>query len=288
MIKKGFSLIELLITLTLGVIVLTALMSFFFRTSKVIDKDQNRVKDLNQLQFVLNKIVEEVKSANTLLPDNGTALTQSSWNQLPHLPYGRTFTSIIVDPDNSLPRISPYYPLAYNFPSQAGQSGTEHGWYPKPSSEDESNQLVFYKIEKDGSVTRILYYLEIDQKDYNSAKTYLLKKRIQKNITSTSTNYFVNDSSVSENTILAGVKSLQFTYPLIENFLDSSSPEYNASLKSQLLSLNGTLSEKIHKQNELLNKYRNIIGIKIKIAGEQIGNKRATALELSTEVNVRN
>ena len=37
-----------------------------------------------------------------------------------------------------------------------------------------------------------------------------------------------------------------------------------------------------------MNIYRNVIGIKIKIAGEQIGNKRATALELSTEVNIRN
>lgn len=288
MIKKGFSIIELLITLTLGIIVLTALMSFFFRTSKAIDRDQNRVKDLNQLQFVLNRIVEEVKSANTLLPDNGTALTQTSWNQLPHLPYGRTFTSIIIDPDNSVSRISPYYPLAYNFPLQAGQSGTEQGLYPIFSNEDESNQLVFYKVEPNGTVTRILYYLELDSKDYNSAKTYLIKKRIQKGIISTSTNYFINDNSVSEHTILSGVKSLQFTYPVIEKILVSSSPEYNSALRTELLGVTGTLSEKIHKQNNLLNQYRNIIGIKIKIAGEQIGNKRSTALELSTEVNIRN
>lgn len=288
MIKKGFSIIELLITLTLGIIVLTALMSFFFRTSKAIDRDQNRVKDLNQLQFVLNKIVEDIKESNTLLPDNGTALTQSSWNQLPHLPYGRTFTNLIIDPDNSVSRISPYYPLVYNFPLQAGQSGTEQGWYPKFSDDDESNQLVFYKVEPNGTVTRILYYLELDSKDYNSAKTYLLKKRIQKGIISTSTNYFDNTTSYSENKILSGVKSLQFTYPVIERILDSSSPEYNSALRTELLGVTGTLSEKIHKQNDLLNKYRNIIGIRIKIAGEQIGNKRATALELSTEVNIRN
>lgn len=297
---KGFSIVELLVGLSIGIIVLTGLMSFFFRTSKMISSEQNSVKTLSQLQFIMNRMIQNIKEANTELPGTGTTLTSSVWSQLPHLPYCRTFTQIITEPDNSKPRISPYYPVAYNFPFfQSGKTGTSDGWYPKTDTSNpetarekpESNSLAFYKIDNLGRVTRVLYYTETDPKDYNSAKSLLLRKREQFNIESSSyaNNFFDNRINTNDSIILSGVKSVQFTYPNLSKRLETDSPFLDNDLKNAINAItDGNISEKAYEQSKLMNPYRNTIGIKIITAGPQIGNHRATALELSTEVNIRN
>jgi prepilin-type N-terminal cleavage/methylation domain-containing protein len=295
--KKGFTLLELLIGLSIGIIVLTGLMSFFFRTSKMIQQEQNSVKNLSQLQFVMNKIVQDIKEANTELPGAGTTMTVNDWKQLPHLPYGRTYTSIITEPNDSLERIAPAYPVAYNFPNfQAGKTGTPDGWYPKidistPSNEleaqhkPESNQLAFYKVVNN-KITRVIYYSQINMNDTINPKSLVLKRRQQFANTANpfllSNNFEDTNLQFKEETILSNVKAIQFTYPNLSKRLEAG-PAFDNSLKS---TLSGTTDSYI--QSKIMNPYRDTIKIKIITAGIQISNYRSTALELETEVNIRN
>ena len=318
-IKNGFTLIELLIGLTLGILVLTALVSFFFRTSKLVENEQKMVKDLSQLQFVMNKIVQDIKNANTQAPavkqyNTGTStydgIDAIDWAKLPYMPYGRPFAvSIYQPPATTYPKDIPTYPLAYNFPVfQSGKTSTEDGWYPEEDPaymEKESNELAFYKIEGN-NIVRILYYLDEDPAYPNPPKVYRLKRKKQfititalKNIADP--NPFPNDylpnPGMTEDIVLTNLKLVQFTYPLLTTKMaKSGDANYNADLVdtaliSRVENIMATEPDVIMKERRIsleLIPFRNIINIKLVTAGPQIGNERAKALELSTEVNIRN
>ncbi|MBC7472878.1 MAG: prepilin-type N-terminal cleavage/methylation domain-containing protein, partial [Candidatus Sericytochromatia bacterium] len=51
--NRGFTIIELVIGLGIGIVVLTGLMTFYFRSSKMIGEQQAVAKDATQLQFVM-------------------------------------------------------------------------------------------------------------------------------------------------------------------------------------------------------------------------------------------
>lgn len=299
--KKGFTLTELLVGLSIGIVVLTGLMSFYFRSSKMIGDQQTIVKNLSQLQFVMNRMEQDIKEANTLLPGTGTTVTQSQWDNLPVMCYFRTYTDNIYQlPDSSYPKEIPQYPLAYLFgPWQSGKSGTSDGWFPKvdPSNPSGSNELAFYKVVNN-QITRVLYYTELDPSYPNSVgtpKVYRLRRKQQFNIQHSSTS-FIDSSLVTNDTIiLSGLNYIQFTYPVLTNKLsDTTDVEYDSSqidsaFRTQIESVpNGDPGKIPYLQSILMNKYRDNIRIKIATTGPQIGNKRVNGLELTTEVNVKN
>lgn len=299
--NKAFTLIEMMVGLSLGVLVLTGLVSFFFRTSKMVDMEQKTVKDLNQLQATLNKISEDIKSVNTVEPRGGaTTITDVTWKSLPYMPVGRTFDNTITQPPvSSYPKEYPVYPFAYNYSQyQSGFIGDpSKGIFPieDPTSNcKESNELTFYKVENN-QITRVLYYTEPDP-SYpvysicSPLRVIRLKRKQQYGILSTSTSF--NDASLTtkDEVILSNLKYVQFSYPLLtEKLSDSSSPNYDSALATSLGSVAGAnATEKAYYQGMLIMPYRNLIKVKIGTSGPQIGNEKVVALELSTEVNVRN
>lgn len=324
----GFTLTELLIGLTLGIVVLTGLMSFYFRSSKMIGEQQAIVKNLSQMQFVMNKIAEDIKSANTQAPESGaSSITQAFWDTLPYAGYGKVYVDDITlyQGASGYPKDSPTYPVAYNFVKYQGSdspsSMTSLAWYPKQDpltiKEDkplESNELVFYKVI-DNKIARVIYYTEVDplylkiNPSYNKANpnhlvTYNLRKKIQYSPTSEGKLYVGDgDPKTLDSLILSDVKCVQFTYPLLTKKLAEEStadpatpnPDYVASevdnnLKNEILLVNSDpdTNKRPFLRSVLMNPYRNIIKIRITTAGPQVGNKRATAFELSTEVTIRN
>lgn len=303
--NKGFTLIELMIGLSLSVLVLTGLVSFFFRTSKMVDNEQKSVKDLSQLQFVLNKVAQDIKEVNTVPPESSGTITLSDWQNLPYMARGRIFDKtgtqeIIQPPVSTYPKEIPTYPFAYLFLNQAGTTGTPDSVYPKGDTSlncTESNELTFYKIVND-QVTRVLYYTEEDPAypsfsipaTCHPLRVLRLRRKQQFGILPTSINFIDNTLSTKDEIIMSNLKYIQFTYPNINKKLDdSSAPEYDATLASDISSVTGSnVTEKACKQGMLVMQDRNLIQIKIGTAGPQIGDERVTALELSTEVNVRN
>ncbi|MFN8674217.1 MAG: prepilin-type N-terminal cleavage/methylation domain-containing protein [Candidatus Sericytochromatia bacterium] len=294
--KKGFTLTELVIGLTIGVVVLAILLAFFLNSSKMIGNEQNLVESSAKLQIVLNTISEDIKTCNTSAPTANTALTGADWFNLPFLCYLRPFNTSTDNPicqpaTSGYPKETPSYPAAYLFQSQAGLTGTPSGWYPKlQGNPEESNELGFYKVNN-GIITRVLYYVEPDPAFPISQGVFILKRRVQNNILTTSIKY--NDSSLqqSESVVISGIKYIQFTYPELLKKLDATSSEYDNNFYNLINTVTDVDSSKIpYLQSSLLNSKRNIIGIKIVAAGplSKTTNKRVNAFGLYTEVNIRN
>ncbi len=303
--QRGFSIVELLIGVSIGIIVLTGLLSFFFRTSKMISGEQNSAKRISQVQFVLNMLAEDIKESNSQAPSTGSTVTPANWAALPYMTYFRIFDysgnfPILQPPDTTFAKEFPTYPVAYVFNSQAGQVGLPNGWFPKPTVNTsdpqfpESNQLAFYKVVGN-QISRVLYYTEEDPNpDYALVKswtnTYARPERLrriqQTGILSTSTNFIDTTITTSRNDILlSNVKAIQFTYPVLTQRLSNTLDPLYISVNT---ATDPTPAKIPYLQSGLMNTFRNIIGIKILMAGQPIGNNLSTAFELNTEVNVRN
>lgn len=297
--QKGFTLIEVLIGGTIGIMVLSALLMFFLGSSKIIQNQQGLVKDASDLQFVMNKISEDIKDANTEAPTANSSLTSGDWLNLPSLCYIRPFNTSLNNPIcqpalATYPKEAPTYPVAYQFQWQSGLVSDPNGWYPKINSAnaEDSNQLGFYKVIN-GRVTRILYFTEPDPAFPVSENVFRLRRKQQMDIIASSDKYVDATLQTTENTVIAGIKFAQFTYPPLIKKLDSTSIEYDLSLFNVLNGLIGSetdVSKRAYMQSEIMNKYRNIIGIKISVAGplSKKTNTRVNAFGLYTEVNIRN
>ena len=294
----------MLVGLSIGIVVLTGLMSFYFRSTKMISDQQTIVKNLSQLQFVMNRIVEDIKSANTEAPITGSTITPAQWNALPYLGYGRGYTDDLSltthQPPTGFGNLTPIYPAAYLLTYQAGSAGIASTWYPRDNPipptnglPKDSNQLVFYKLINN-QIVRIIYYPELQSPFTVSdpRKMYNLKKRVQ--YPAASTGFSLNNMSAgsSDTVILSDIRYVVFTYPRIIKKIESNITdiEYDGFLKN---ALTATLTEtdlvrRVYQQSVLMNPHRNIIGISIGTAGPQIGDRRTTAFELSTEATIRN
>jgi type II secretory pathway pseudopilin PulG len=309
-ILKGFTLTELMVGLSIGIVVLTGLMSFYFRSAKIIGEQQTIVKDLNQLQFVMNKIVQDIKECNTVPPEM-SSVTKAEFDALPYMGYGRinpynevtnqTASLVSYNLATTEPKEYPIYPVAYNFSDyQLLKSTTSEGWYPRqnPLTETndllrESNQLVFYKVQNN-QILRVIYYLDLDPSINptvsNDLKIYNLKRRTQYPPISQGLILKDNDTSSKEVTIISNVKFIQFTYPILAKKLADTAADPDFDPKQYDPVLRALLNNEGNgaKQSILMNPYRNTIKIRIATAGPQIGDKRIKAFELSTEVTVRN
>ncbi|MEK7432022.1 MAG: hypothetical protein AABZ74_02730 [Cyanobacteriota bacterium] len=297
-VKKGLSIAELLIGLTIGIVVLSVLMAFFMNSSKMIESEQRFVKDSSHLQFLMNRIAEDIKNCNTVPPTTITNISLSDWAGLPSMCYSRPFNTALNNPicqpaSSSYPKELPTYPTAYLYQSQAGLTSTPNGWYPKQQTlTQESNQLGFYKVSN-GLINRVLYYIEQDPAYPASQEVYILKRKEQLNVATSSDKY--EDILLQSNitTVVSGVKYAKFTYPALEKKLEPTSTEYDANFFTKINDVNtneADVSKRPYVQSVFLNDFRNIIGIKISIAGpiSKATNKRVEAFGLYTEVNIRN
>lgn len=293
-LKKGFTLTEILVGMSIGIVVLTGLMSFYFRSTKMIGDQQTMVKNLNQLQFVMNKISDDVREAITKFPE-ASNVSKGDWENLPYMGYSRIYNNSLSGAQISsviAPKEFPVYPVAYNFPYQTLDNTSIKSVIPTPNSlfeknqnAIESNNLVFYKV-KNNKIIRIIYYVDIDKNFQGTAKVYKLNKRVQYFPKSIGLDMSTGDE---EQVILSNIKFVEFTYPILSKKL-SSSGDLDFDALYEDIELKTKLSDEvnINKRSNLINDYRNIIKIRIATVGPQIGDSRPTALDLSTEVTVRN
>lgn len=297
--QKGFTVLEVLIGGTIGIVILTSLLMFFLGSSKMIENQQGLVKSAADLQFVMNKISDDIKDSNTEAPTANSSLTSDDWFNLPSLCYIRPFNTAPNNPIcqpalSSYVKESPTYPAAYPFQWQSGLMTSKDGWYPKinVATPEDSNQLGFYKVVN-GRVTRVLYYTEPDPAFPVSQNVLRLRRKQQMDIISTSDKYIDSSLQTTESTVIAGLKFAQFTYPPLIKKLDPTSSEYDSTLYTRLNELIASepdAAKRAYMQSNIMNEYRNIIGIKISTVGplSKRTNTRVTAFGLYTEVNVRN
>lgn len=298
--NRGFTIIELVIGLGIGIVVLTGLMTFYFRSSKMIGEQQAVAKDATQLQFVMNKIVQDIKETNTQAPGTGSTVNYTQWGNLPYLSYLKVFNPVSVDQPltSAYPKMIPTYPAAYLFAWQNDPLqtiGTSNRWFPKVDPNNISpNQLMFYKVVNN-QVLRITYYTQPDPNFPALPIVYRLRRKQQTNISSTS--LLLNDPALATNdtVILSNLNNVEFTYPILSRKLANPTDfgyvlaNVDSNLRTKVTTATDPDPFKIpYVQSKFMNEYRNIINIKIVTSGPKIGNKRVNALELSTEVNIRN
>lgn len=270
--NTGVTIVELLVAITLSLIVLTALITFFFRGSKLMQIGQDQARVPAMAQFVLNKMVKDLESANTQAPTI-LGITEVTWNALLALPYSSV--ELYPYPDTAGTITLPAAPAARKFSSQVGMTDKFHRWYPNPNpnanenpnpdkNSDVANSLVFYKLDS-GNIVRITYRID----SFNNVI------REQQNSPGTS---FTSPAPQVQR-LLENVKYIQFTYPVFEQEMARTDIDF----ESTLYAMTTTIRESYINQN-----YRKTIGIKISIFGATIGQTKIKALDLATQVMVRN
>jgi prepilin-type N-terminal cleavage/methylation domain-containing protein len=275
--QKGFSLMEMLVTLTIGLTLLSALVAFFMNTSKNMRVGQEQAQSTSQAQLVLARMTKEIKGSANEAP--ALFAVTPNWDLLPALPYSSF--ELQPYPVTAGAVIAPAAPAARKFSSQVVPSDIYHKWYP--NSLNESNSLVFYMIPAPGptntaQVERITYRLDTT----DAANTKLLRE-VQRPIVSGSFSF--QASPVPVRTVLAErVQLLQFTYPEFDRAMQAQ----GAALDTQLTDIqtnqgNSALVEFLNNQ------YRQVIGIRLVLGSSPVaGSQGRKGIELTTEVRLRN
>lgn len=285
----GFTMIEVLVGLVLGIMVLGGLVLFLFQTSGGVQKGINHGQITSKAQQALDRMAGELKNANTEAPqllDLGVTLS-NDWANLPHLPYLRI--EIVPYQNVSGSTVMPTAPAARHFLHQSSTSDPYHSWYPNPfenygESDQmytlESNSIVFYKINRpapgqSATVSRVTYRTLADP---NDASNLRLIREEQQPMTPTS-NYFHNTPNPQTQVLAEQVLSMHFTYPdLIKHMEDT-----NGDYQDDLLAMNATDREEV-----LNSQFRKEIALRLVLKGAKVGNERVKGIELKTEVKVRN
>ena len=263
--SKGFTLVEMLIAIALSITVLSALIVFFFRSSKLINLGQDQAKIGAMVQFIMNKVVRDVETANTDAPVI-LNISDSTWRALPALPYSDLESSNYSSVTGTV--AIPAAPAARRFISQIGLTDKDHKWYPNPcqntspyKNNEDSNSLVFYKVEN-GTIYRITY------------RKTLANKLVRERQSSPSTSFY---SPVPEvQTLLENVNYIQFTYPVFQQEMNN-----NGIFES-------TISSMTDADSYLNKNYRKTIGIKLSVFGSSVGKTKEKGIDLETQVRVRN
>ncbi len=269
--------IEMLVGLTIGLTMLTALVVFFMNTQKNMILGQDHARTTSQAQLVLARMTKEIKGSASE-PPSLFALSPN-WASLPALPY--TAVELQPHPPTAGVVISPGVPAARKFLSQATPSDIYHKWYP--NSSNESNSLVFYLIQPPGpgntaTVERVTYRL--DNTDPNNIK---LVREVQRPVVGGSNSFQTSPDPLR--TVLAErVQLLQFTYPEFSRAMDSQGAALDTSLTTiQTNQGNAALVEFLNLQ------YRQVIGIRLVLGGSPLtAGQFRKGIELTTEVRLRN
>lgn len=269
--------IEVLLALTIGLTLLSALVTFLINTSQNIRLGEEHARNTARAQQVLARMTKEIKGSASEAPS--LFALSPNWTVLPALPY--LALELTPYPVTAGSVISPAVPAARKFLSQATPVDIYHKWYPK--SQTESNSLVFYSIPAPGpghtaQVERITYRL-----DTTLAGNFKLVREVQRPVISSSTSF--SASPTPQRTVLAErVQLLQFTYPDFERAMQAQ----GATLDSQLTDIqtnqgNAALVAYLNTQ------FRQTIGIRLILGGAPLNaTQYRKGIELTTEVRLRN
>lgn len=285
--QRGFTLIEVLIAMTLGLILVGAVVSFLLNSSQNIRQGQQQAESVSRGQQMLNRIVEEIKEAAIVKPPLFSLSV--NWDILPMLPYGAFELYPYADTSGGTP--TPVVPAARKFVSQVGENlDPLLKWYPNPQKNmAESNSLVLYKTPSPGVgnlgvVERIT--LHLDRTDPDNGK---LLREVQSPITGGGATKFQVSPVPEVRTMADGVEQIQFTYPEFEDAMhpDKSGPIDPSGIHDRLNQMVTAQGEKT-TQGYINQNWRKTIGIRLVMQGAVMpGGRRATGIELKTEVRLR-
>jgi prepilin-type N-terminal cleavage/methylation domain-containing protein len=278
--QRGFTLIEVLIAMTLGLILIGAVVSFLLNSSQNIRQGQQQAESVSRGQQTLNRIVEDIKESAIGAPPLFPIAV--NWAQLPMPPY--MAFELYPYADTSGLAATPTTPAARKFASQVGENTNPLlKWYPNPVGNPvESNSLVFYKtpspgVGSVGLVERVT--LRLDRTDPNNGK---LLREVQSPVGSGATKFQLNPTPEIR-TMADGVELIQFTYPEFERAM---APD-PAGLHDQLNQMVTAQGERV-TQGYINQNWRKTIAIRLVMQGAVMpGGRRATGIELKTEVRLR-
>ncbi|PIQ28203.1 hypothetical protein COW36_04805 [bacterium (Candidatus Blackallbacteria) CG17_big_fil_post_rev_8_21_14_2_50_48_46] len=275
-VQQGFTLIEALVALTIGLTLLSILIGFLLNTSKNIQLGQEQARSTSVAQLALSRITKEIKGSSIEAPSL-FALTPN-WPQLPALPY--TAVEVYPYPTTAGTLTDPTVPAARKFFSQATPSDIYHKWYP--NSADESNSLVYYAVPAPGvgntaTVERISYRL-----DTANPANYKLVREVQRPIIASSFNFQSSPAPI-RSVLAERVQLLQFTYPEFERAMQAQGAALDTLLTNiQTNQGNAALISYINSR------YRQVIGIRLIIGGSPLNaTSFRKGIELTTEVRLR-
>lgn len=262
------TILELLVSLVIGLGVLAAGLAFLNNTSRSIQIGQESAANTSVAQQALNRMVKELKGVHVANPS--LMSITPAWTDLPALPY--TALELYPYPATSGQVMDPAAPAARKFASQSTPLDIYHKWYPNPNGA-ESNSLVFYKAPATApgnvsQVERITYRLQGDR----------LLREVQRPLSSSATS-FVGTPAPLVTVLAKEVQQIQFTYPDFAR-------QMTAAVDTQL---NDLLADEGNAvlQRHLNETYRKVIGIRIVMAGAQISGSTSAGIELQTEVRLR-
>jgi prepilin-type N-terminal cleavage/methylation domain-containing protein len=279
--QRGFTLIEVLIAMTLGLILVGALVSFLLNSSQNIRQGQQQAESVSRGQQMLNRIVEDIKESAVGTPPLFPLAV--NWAQLPILPY--MAFELYPYADTSGATATPTTPAARKFATQVGENTNPVlKWYPNAvGNPAQSNSLVFYKtpspgVGSVGLVERIT--LRLDRTDPNNGK---LLREVQTPINGSGATKFQTTPVPEVRTMADGVEQIQFTYPEFERAMVANPSGLHDQLNQMVIAQGERVTQGYINQN-----WRKTIGIRLVMQGAVMpGGRRATGIELKTEVRLR-
>ena len=262
--------------LTVGIVILSGLVGFLFKTSKNINLGQDQARNTSTAQQVLLRLSNDIRGAATQAPS--LFALSPNWSTLPALPY--TAVELSPYPDTSGSVAVPAVPAARRFASQAGATALTLKWYPNSASE--SNSLVFYRIPPPGpgntaTVERVTWRLDTSQ-----AQNFKLVREVQSGIVSTSLSFQSNPTP--QRTVLAErVQLLQFTYPDFERAIQAGGSTLDTSLTAIQTNQGYPALAQYLNSN-----FRQTLGIRLILGGAPRSSTQfRKGIELTTEVRLR-
>ena len=251
--------------------------AMFVGSSAAIRDGNNRAMAVGQVEVALQRLVREIKYANSTNPDPTIGMSDVISNALPMLPYtGSEIYPYSNFADSSGALYMPAVPAARLFSQQVGASPLAGSrWCPNPDISgvptDASNSLVYFYAPPSEGGTMHRITLRLDTTD--------LVRMDQSPVTATS--YTDTTAPVAKRQVMMrGVTSVQFTYPsLLAVVNGTGATAFDAQLSGMTAADRATF---LNKQ------YRRLIGIRLRVAVVSESGGRQAISELRTSVQVRN
>ncbi|MBC7541715.1 MAG: type II secretion system protein [Candidatus Sericytochromatia bacterium] len=272
----GFTLIELLIGILVGSIAMSMVFTMFVGSSAALRDGNNRANAVGAAEIALQRLVREIKYANTANPDTYLGMSDIIATDLPLLPYtGTEIFPYTNYADSSGALFLPAAPAARLFSQQVSVTPlSQSRWCPNPELSavppDASNSLVYFQVPAGGgaAVHRITMRLDVsdlvrmDQAPIG-AGTYTDTNPVPK-----------------RQVIMRGVQSVQFTYPsLLSEVNGAGSAAFDTRLSAMTTAARETF---------LNITYRRLIGIRVRVSVVSESGGRKAYSDLRTSVQVRN
>lgn len=269
--QAGFTIVELLIGLLVGSIAMSMVFGLFFRSTEAIRFGNSQAMAVGEVEVAMQRLVREIKGANTTNPHAITGEGILLPADLPLLPYnGFEPAPYLGFQSSSGGQPFPLIPAARLFAAQQGVLPLyRSAWCPNPNlvGPDDSNSLVYY-LNQQGTIHRIT--LRADGTE--------LVRLDQSPIIATTLS---DQTPRPERRVIArGLRSIQFTYPKLLAELENGAT--GAAFATALP------SSPTERDRYLNQHFRRLIGIRLRLETRAPGGARPAVSELRSTVEVRN